>query len=192
MALVRKISGGWQGVVTGRHYYAPRECQESAEAQERPALQARPFNLPKDCKPGSAEEARLKVQEEALENIDRVLLTETILGYRTFCAHHPEYLPNNQQNSEELLEWFHMKGFRFVMFNDAWVPLSATADKWEEAYQWKLAMNKIQVDPTVMNAQQRLQAQKEAGEFFKNEAPTEADLEAMVDTEITRRTGAWR
>ena len=178
MGLTRKVAGGWQGVVTGRLYAPPRECEQSAEAQERKYADTLPLRLPENCEPGSAEEVRIKIQQEALSNAEQAYVRDTGIGYKTFCAHHPEYPQRNANAQDQLLEWFHLNKFRFVMFNDAYIPLEATAENFEEAYQWKIAMGTMPVDPSVMDAKERLKFQEEATKRFKTK-PTEDDLYGM-------------
>jgi hypothetical protein len=90
VSLVRKVPDGWIGTVTGKLYSPPRECEESAELQERKHAQSQPLRLPPDVKPGSPEEVRMLIQEEALSNIERQDVKDTALAYRQFCARHPE------------------------------------------------------------------------------------------------------
>lgn len=178
MGLTQKVAGGWQGVITGRLYAPPRECEQSAEAQERQYADTLPLNLPTNVEPGSAEEVKFKIQHEALSNLEQAQVRDTILGYRTFCAHHPEYPQTNENAQDQLLEWFHLNKFRFVTFNDSYIPLEARAESWEEAYQWKIAMGTMPVDPSVMNAKERLKFQEEATKRFKTK-PSEDDLYEM-------------
>src|SRR5437868_3215801 len=97
MGLTVKIAPDqWQGIVTKRMYYAPRECEESAEALEQGALKKMPTLPPKKCTPGSKEEAEYNAQEEALTNIERGQVKDTAVAYRTFSALHPECLQNDE------------------------------------------------------------------------------------------------
>lgn len=190
MGLTQKIDGGWQGVVTGKVYIPPRDCEESAEAQERQAYQNMPMLTPKGCKRGSKEEADYKAQEEALSNVERAELKDTAIAYRTFRALHPE-LPPTENNDDEISEYFALQGVKFVRFNGANVPLVTNPERWEEAYQWKLARGRLGLDPKVMNDKQRREAQEKATEFLERRPPSEDELERMADKEIARRQGAW-
>src|SRR5581483_3596868 len=124
MGLLRAVEGGWQGIATGRVYRAPQESKYSAEVQEREYAKTLPVRLPKDVKPGSKEEALYRMQEEALDNVQRADLQDTILSYRAFLETHPEYVKSSDLNAEQLSEYFAMKGVPFVEFNGANVPLA--------------------------------------------------------------------
>lgn len=191
MGLVRAAHGGWQGVVTGRMYYPPRENKQSAESQEREYVKTNPFQLPKNVKPGSPEEALYKMQEEALSNYQRAELQDTILAYKAFLEMHPEYV-GNDANAEQLSEYFHMKGVPFVEFNGAVVPLATSALQWEEAYNWKLAMGSLQVNPSTAEAQDRIKAQELARKAVLQQNVTEEELDQAAREEMSwRRPGGY-
>jgi hypothetical protein len=192
MGLTVKIAPGqWQGVVTQKMYYAPRECEESVEAQEKDALRKRPMlSIPKDCKPGSAEQALFLAQEENLSNVQREQVKEAAIAYNAFRALHPECI-QNELNDNTLCEYFYLKGVPFVEFNGAKVPLATSIEMWNEAYQWKMSVGAMQIDRKVMSAQQQQKAEEDAREFVERKPPTEDELEVMADEERSRRSGAW-
>jgi hypothetical protein len=76
MSLVRKLpdGSGWVGVGTGKVYRAPRECEQSADFQERQFARTLQLKKPADVVPGSPEWIRMEIEEQALSNIDRALV----------------------------------------------------------------------------------------------------------------------
>lgn len=187
MALLRKIGPGhWQGIVTGRMYYAPRECEESAEAQEQQHVQTLPLKMPTDVKAGSPEYIKYEVQHEALSNVEQDQIRKTVVGYREFIERHPEYV-RDDPNSANLVEYLSLKGKRLVAFNGADVPLNASVEDWEEAFQWKCANQMVRLDPGVMNAQEQLKAQARAKEYLEHKEPSEDELYAMPWAEFDKR-----
>ena len=101
------------------------------------------FRMPKNVKPGSPEEALYRMQEESLSNEERSDFQDTVLAYKEFLARNPEYIGTGaagDRNAEQLSEYFAMHGKKFVRMNDAIVPLATSAEQWQQAYEWKLAM----------------------------------------------------
>ena len=190
MGLLRKIDGGWQGVVTGHTYLAPRECEQSAEAQERRYAKTLPFTMPKDVKPGSADEARLRLQEEALTNVERSDFRDTVLAYQEFLARNPEYIGTGaagDRNAEQLSEYFAMHGKKFVRMNDAIVPLATSAEQWQEAYDWKLAMGSVEVNPSAMEGRKQLKAKEAAQAAVTREFNEDEDYSDLSLDQIAER-----
>lgn len=174
------VEGGWIGKASTRFYSAPRECEESAEAQEREFARRYPRQQSSGGPTeGSAEEARWALQQDSLENIDLIYLDETKAAYQQFCVNHPEWL-HSEDNLIELCEFFKIRGTtRFVLSNDSYLPLAVTPEMWEEAYQWKMAAGKIQVNPSVMSEKQRIEAQLRAQENAKRGNTSEEQLYDM-------------
>jgi hypothetical protein len=195
MGLLRKIDGGWAGIATGHTYYAPRECEESAEAQERRYTKTLPFTMPKDVKPGSADEARLRLQEEALTNVERSDFQDTVLAYKEFCARNPEYVGTGaagDANAEELSEFFAFEGKKFVRMNDAIVPLATSAEDWQRAYDWKLSMGKMRINQTAATAHKQEEARKAAQESVTREFNEDEDYSNLSLDQIAERARGQR
>ena len=57
-----------------------------------------------------------------------------------------------------------MQGVPIVKYNDANIPLASSVDQWQRAYEWKLGMNSLQLDPAKMDQQRRLEASIKAKE----------------------------
>jgi len=194
MSLVRKIDGGWLGVSTGHHYYPPRECKESAEAQERQHARTIPLLPPNDVVVGSAEEAYYRCQLEALSNLEEADLRETILAYKEFAAAHPEFDGTNEHNSAEICEYLALKhGTRIVDFNGMRVPLATSPELWQEAFEWKVGQGRLHLN---LSEQLRLEAQeaaKKAQEHrWDNPETAEAEMEQRADQQIARFRGGGR
>lgn len=189
MEWVKEIPGGWQSLIDGVCYWAPQECKQSAEAQERKKFQALPLNLPKDVKPGSPEEALFKMQEEGLSNAQRMQLRATKAAYNEMAALHPEI--KDSANAAQIMEYLVLKGAPLVAYNGAEVPLAPDIEQWEAAYAWKLANGMLRIDPSLMAAQEVRSAQMKAQEYLDRKEPTEDELDAWATQEISRRATGW-
>jgi hypothetical protein len=146
--------------------------------------------MPKDVKPGSADEARLRMQEEALSNVERSDFQDTVLAYQEFCARNPEYVATGaagDRNAEQLSEYFAMQGKKFVRMNDAIVPLATSAQQWQEAYDWKLAMGSVEVNPSAMEARKQQKAKEAAQTAVTREFSEDEDYSNLSLDQIAER-----
>lgn len=194
MALTRKIAGGWQGIVTGKVYYPPRECQESAEAQEQQARRNMPrLDRAAQYEKDSPEYVRAIIEEEALTNVQRADLDEMTSRFLEFKSLHPEYL-DSDFNLNMMTEYWTLKGIPAVVWDGKLMPLVTRYEDWEEAYNWKLAHGQLQINPSVMGAKESLEASQRAAQevITRREGDDEAASYAMPLNELAARARGWK
>jgi len=68
-----------------------------------------------------------------------------------------------------------MHGVKFVRMNDAIVPLATSAEQWLAAYDWKLAMGSVEVNPSAMETRKQFKAKEAAHAAVTREFNENAD-----------------
>jgi hypothetical protein len=192
MSLVQRLAdGGWKGLASGKHYYGPRDCEESADAQERQIARGKLSHslLPDNVKPGDSRWIHWKVQEEALSNVERAQAIDASIAFQEFAAANPSYPVGSSEAAAQLTEYLALSGVPIVQFNGGPVALATTPEQWQAAYEWKISMGTMPLD---VDAGTRAKLEEIADRAYKARMnPTsEDDLYHMPMETLKKLAGA--
>ena len=81
-----------------------------------------------------------------------------------------------------------MHGVKFVRMNDAIVPLATSAEEWLAAYDGKLAMGSVEVNPSAMGTRKQFKAKEAAHAAVTREFNENADYSNLSLDQIAERS----
>jgi hypothetical protein len=163
--MITPVVGGWVGNHSKHFYRSPQESAESAMLQERKLAQTSAAGrqwvehghefeyvgrMPDGVQPGSKEWFLYQVQDDALSRLQHESLEKTTMGYAQFSNVH-QYVPDNEYNEREFLQYFELTGKQIVDHNGGRVPLDVSASDWEQASQWLIQHGRLQLDQAKMD-----------------------------------------